>query len=86
MTFPITEGLDGGGGRGGLVNCLIKCVELSRNLCWCVVFSISFLDFPESHCNSNESVWPRLGHFDLGRLSPSPERALFHFSLFFHKT
>ena len=42
-------------------------------------FSINFLDFPESHCNNNDPLWPHLGHFDMGRFSPSPERALFLF-------
>ena len=54
-------------------------VELFRNLCFLVVFYINFLDFPESQCNVNRSVWSRLGHFDKGCFSMSRERALFAF-------
>ena len=61
-------------------------VELFRNLCFWVVFSINSLDFPESHCNVNRSFWPRSGHFDKGCFSLNSERALFTFqSDFFTK-
>ena len=45
------------------------------------VFSINFLDFPESHCKGNGSFWSRPRQFDMGRFSWSRERALFHFGL-----
>ena len=66
-----------------LVNCLKKCVELSRNKCWSVVFSINFLYFPKSHCNSNGSLWPRLWHFDMGSFTLVLKWPIFHFSQFF---
>ena len=58
-------------------------VELFRNLCFWVVFSINSLDFPESQFNVNRSFSPRLGHFDKCCFSLSRERTLLHFSLIF---
>ena len=58
-------------------------VELFRNRCFWVAFSINALDFPESHCNGNSSFWPRPGHFDIGCFSLSRERALFTFQPIF---
>ena len=60
---------------------LLNCPEIYVGE---LFFSIIFLDFPEPHCNSNRSFWPRPGHFERGRFSKSPGRALFHFSRIFH--
>ena len=43
--------------------------KLVRNLCWCVVFSINFLDFPESFCHGNGSFGPAMGGGGVGILT-----------------
>ena len=61
-------------------------VELFRNLCFWIVFSINSLDFLESHCNGNRSFWPRPWHSDMDCFSLSREMALFAFQPVFFFT